>query len=439
MQNKKVLLLTSDLKIRGEIENLLSSTLQLKVATSSQEALQSFEETAPDLLILDYHLQGEDGLEVFKKLKRRDPRLKAILIVLPSDIEIAVHASKLGILDVVRKPIEKAALLTALEEYLKKPSAPKGVIYAALKDTEWLDGAGFVREHFLGELTHISQDIKDVILVGRRGISSAKVAEVIHHNSLKKDRKLVSLNLASFQNESSESYFWVMIRELLLEQEEVSDKKEELCGTLFLEAFGSIETHFQASILEFLREEKVLKKRGKVDQGIKIVINISSREVLEALPGHLLENFVVLAIPPLVKRREDLPVLVGDLIAKFNLCYGKKIQGISLSVLELLSYYPFPGNYSELENLIKNAVLLAETPLITLKEMPLTIQTFLDAELALSLQKDTKKMEKVLGAFNKKLYTLLLAKTDGDEARVARFLDLPVEGLTAKLKESGLL
>jgi DNA-binding NtrC family response regulator len=265
------------------------------------------------------------------------------------------------------------------------------------------------------------------------------VAEVIHANSIKANRKLIALDLVSFQNESSEGHFWVMIRELLMEQDEITDRSRDLCGTLFLDAFGSIEPHFQASILEFLKEGKNIKKRGRIDQGIKIVIALPDKESLSVFSPDILNNFMVLTVPPLQARKEDLPVLLDDLVIKFNAKYGKAVTGIGLEVLDFLSYYPFPGNYAELENLVENAVLLNESGVISLKDLPLNLETFLSSNLNSALEKDVKKLEKVFNRVNRNLYLLLMEKSNWDEARVARLLDLPTETLTAKLKEAGLL
>ncbi|MCX5750327.1 MAG: response regulator [Candidatus Saganbacteria bacterium] len=439
MHSKKVLLLTADSQARGQIDAVLSMHYHLKSTAMEEEALHVFDEFHPELLILDQYLEPDNGLEVFKKFKRSNPFVKAVLIVSPADIEVAVTAAKLGIANVVRKPIEQAAFLQVVEEVLSQSLVSSFVGYSMVKDTEWLDGVGEERSRLLAELAQVSKSMKDVILIGGKGINAGKVAEVIHANSIKGDRKLIALDLASFQNESSEGHFWVMIRELLMEQEEISDRTKDLCGTLLLDAFGCIEPHFQASILEFLKEEKMIKKRGKIDQGIKIIISLPNRETLSVFSPEILGNFMVLELPRLVDRKEDLPVLISDLVFKFNAKYGKAVKGVSLEVLEFLVYYPFPGNYAELENLIENAVLLTESEIIALKDLPLNLQAFLLSNLNASLEKDVKKLEKVFTGLNKNLYALLLEKSDWDEARVARFLDLPTEAFTAKLKEVGLL
>jgi len=420
MHKGTILLIEDDHRTEIAIIEALGREYHLETVKSQAEAAAHIEKQKPDLVIIDFDLQGKDGLEVYKSLGLT---IKTIMLSASGSIPTAVAAAKLGIDEFLRKPINAEQLKTAVEINFPKEE----IRLAWPAGLEWLQGDSRAIKKTLSEIQSVLRSDKDIILVGSRGVSRVEAAEFIHLNSRRKGRRFRVIDAAAFRKEAQEPHFWVTIREVLTLP--AGQAAEERCGTLYLENADAMDEVFLSSVFKYFRE-----RSDKLDKSVRIIVGVSGGQLADAEKVHkFAADYFTLHIPSLRERKEDLPFLVNFYLKKYARRFGKEINAVSTSALEFLLSYDFPGNYLELVRLLEDAVLTADGPILTLKNIPINLVSLTAARKKHSLNKNFT-LDAARRDFNRKLFQVLAAKTS-DNRRIAKFLDLPEDVLAARLED----
>lgn len=422
---KKTILLIED---NAKVETLVRESLQdyeVWAVPGLEEAEKLIRGSAPSLIVVDYDLKPLDGLQVFRRLYPLIPQVKFILLSNANNIPLAVSAAKLGIADFLKKPVEPEQLRLSVEKNsVSPPNAPMlGTI-----SVPWLRGNSLAAKKVYAEIEKALYAASGIILSGERGINKREVAQFIHSRGRNKNRRLVAIDLASFRKENQEASFWTTIQEVMsLPQPGALSNEEDRCGTLYLENIEFLEEGFRLSVLDFFRE-----RRNKIDKGIFVVIAVPGAE---AFSQSQIKGYVQIEIPPLSARKEDLPGLIGHYIKKYSIKHNKKNRALSLEALEFLASYDFPGNYIELENILEQAVLLASSCVIELRDLSFNFKSCLEASLGQFSAQGKFPFGQARQSFEKNLYRIILDKTAGDFSSAARFLDLPKNSLVERIED----
>ena len=417
---KTILLIEDDSKTESAVREALGKEYDLETVKNGEGAAVFLRKKTPDLMVIDFDLKGKDGLQVFKELQ---PGVKVIMLSASGSIPLAVTATKLGVSDFLRKPINLEQLKNAVEKNISQ-EAPR---LRWTEGMEWLRGESERLKKMYADMEEALSDNRDIILIGERGIPRERVAEFIHQNGPKKGRKLASIDLSSFRRESLETHFWANLQELMTLPETSSLRGEEdLYGTIYLENLENLDELFKQTIFKFFAERK-----GKIDKSIRAIMGIYDRS--EAQTANL-KNFAIIEIPPLRQRKEDLPYLLGLYLKRHSARYNKKVKFVSSELLSLLGAYDYPGNYLELERLIQGAVLEADSEKLELKNLPLDFKMLLQTGLKQGLGKNLP-LEAARKKFEKALYGIMLEKLEGQNSRLARFLDVPKASLIERLED----
>lgn len=402
--NQTILLITDDPKTAQSVREGLGDKHTVETAASQKAAEQFLRETQPALIIIDHDLRGQDGLQLFKNLR---PAQKVIMLSGSGSIPLAVTATKLGVAEFLRKPLASAQLKAAVADCLAE--APANLDLSG--ELAWLQGRGGALNNFFAELRRLFVGNKDLVLTGERGIEKLPVAELLHFN---RNRKFVALNLTAFKGEAMEPHFWTTLQELLALPETNSlQQEEERCGTLFLDRFDELDETFQGSLLNFLAD-----RPGRVDRSVRVIIGVSGERNIGQLEK--------LVIPPLRERKEDLPALLAYYLKKAGREYDLPRGDLAVETMVTLSQYDWPGNYAELEALIRSALLTGSFS-FSLSELA---RTSLESSLGERLSLSAARREA-----EKRLYSNLLEQTGNDRAAAARFLDQPRDVLSDRLED----
>lgn len=411
MANKKIVLLVEDdVKTREAIQEILGKEYQLETVKDREDARAYLGKATPDIILIDFDLKKEDGLQVFKEIHPLKPDRAVIMLSSSGNIPLAVAATKAGVAEFLRKPLDalqlKEALARNAARFEEKLFIPE--------EQWWLKGESPALKKMLAEIQVVLNTNAGVVLSSEKGIDKRAIAEVIHASGPRKKRKLISLNLSGFRREALETHFWTMLNKIMsLPSASSAGEEEDLCGTIYLENFESLEEQFKAALLKFFRE-----RRGKIDKSIRSVMGLGP------VSQNKIKDYAWIQIPSLCFRKEDLPYFLPVLLAHYNLKYNKKIKSISIDLLEYLAAYNYPGNYIELQNMLKEAVLNSACESIELKDLPFNLSEFMGIMLKKS-QEEKKTLNAATAAFEKKFYQVLLSKLGGDNSRAARFLDIP--------------
>lgn len=414
-----IILAGDDQKLLGQIKEALKD-LKLEAFSKVADFIASAEKKLPRLAIIDLDFKGQDGLEIFSTLRRTAPQIKTLMLSASNNIELAVKAAKLGAAAFLKKPLNLEELKNEVEKLLTQSVAAH--LDLSLPESRFLLGGSRIISELIEQAETEAQSDRDILLVRGTGMPVEGLARLIHLAGPNSQKRFVPINLRSFEKESSESSFFLTIQELLTAPKlstviELSSQT----GTLYFEGLESIPDHFRKNFLMFLNKRRV---EERFSREVKVILTAE-----KAGPDY--KGFAVLTFPKLSERMEDLPAIMEGILK----AGGQTDLSLSLKVMKMLSFYDFPGNYEELEAL---ALLAARSHRLDLKTVPANLKLFLRSELLRLGAEKINHMDAARKEFEKDLFTLVIAKVNGDLEAAARALDLPRTVLTERLAELGL-
>jgi two-component system NtrC family response regulator/two-component system response regulator HydG len=352
---------------------------EVESANDAQDGLRLVERQAPDLVLTDLRMPGMDGIEFLKAVKKTHPDTMVIVMTAYGTVKTAVQAMKLGAEDYLSKPID----VEELEVIVKKALERKALLEEAHSLRERLEHK-YRLENLVGEspemlalfkvVRQVAPASASVLIQGESGTGKELIAQALHQNSPRKNKRFVKVACAA-------------LPETLLESELFGHEKGSFTGalyaragrfehadggTLFLDEIGDISPTVQVKLLRFLEEREFERVGGnktfKVDVRIVTATHHDLEKKLE--DGTFREdlfyrlNVIPIGIPPLRERPGDIPLLAHHFLQKYAAANGKQIDGFDDETLGLLLRHRWPGNVRELENTIERASVLSNTSVL---------------------------------------------------------------------------
>jgi two-component system response regulator AtoC len=357
---------------------------------TGKDALYPLQERDFDLVLLDIRLPDLNGLDVLKKIRDIDSDPFVIVMTAYADVQTAVAAMKAGAYDYINKPFEidelKLTIKKALEtkelkgEVLRLRSKHKdeeknGEIYGVSPQMD------VVREL----ISLVSQTPRTPVLIqGESGTGKELVANDIHYQSRRQQKPLIKINCSAIPEALLESELFGYEKGAFTDAKESKAGLIELAqyGTVFLDEISEMKASLQPKLLRFLETYALRRVGGKRNIKVDVRIIASTNKDLAQLveKGEFRKDLyyrikvMVIELPPLRDRKEDIPTLTEYFIKKLGREMGKEIKGVTTQTLNLLVSYPWPGNVRELKNVIERATILVRGDLITPEDLPLELR-----------------------------------------------------------------
>ena len=450
MDNAYLLVVEDDPLQRKLIkENLEQEGHTVFEASSGTESLNIIAEQPIDIAIVDYKLDGETGIDVIQKVLEQNPLITPIVVTAYGNVENAVEALKKGAYDYIVKPIDFKKFLMVIERAQERQKLKKEVslLRSSLEDK-------FSTKNFIfssDEMNEValltakaSKTEATVLLSGETGTGKDLVAKTIHYSSPRKNGPYLAVNIPSLPETLVESELFGSEKGAFTGAHERKIGKFEAAsgGTLYLDEIGDLPLQLQVKLLRFLQEREFYRLGSS--QPIKSDVRIiaaTNRDLEKMMKEEKFRadlyyrlNVIPIHVPPLRKRKQDVPPLVDHFIQKYSEKEGKKIEGISSEAMNMLVQYKFPGNIRELENVIERAVVFCETDTITSTDLPVFLrekkeEDLMEVDLAL-----TSKVQKLEVAEIKRA----LRENNGIKSRAARALGITERMLGYKIKNYNL-
>ena len=360
---------------RGLAQALREASHEVEEASNGNAAIEKLHEGFFDIVISDLKMGGSTGIEVLKTAKALHPKAIVILMTAFGSVSTAVEAMQSGAFDYVQKPfeveemefkIEKALELRRMQHQLDYFRHTQGDIY----DFDQIIGSSGALERVLSVVRKVAKANTTVLVRGETGTGKELIAGAVHHNSLRASRNFIKVNCAALQENLLESELFGHEKGAFTgaDKQRVGRFEQADGGTLFLDEIGDMSANTQAKILRVLQEHEFERLGGtrtlKVDVRLIAATNRDLGKMVEA--GSFREdlfyrlNVVMIEMPPLRERKDDVGPLADFFITKFSGELKKKIAGLEPDALKLLMRYHWPGNIRELENAIERAMLLAD-------------------------------------------------------------------------------
>jgi two-component system response regulator AtoC len=384
-------------------------------------------------------MPGMDGLELLKWIQQEGPAIPVIMISGYGGIADAVEAMKLGAQDYIVKPFAPEELIIRLKRLIESQELKDRVELGkreSFRNQYWIGNSPKMLE--IKRMVEKVAPIPSTILItGESGTGKELIARAIHKLSPRVEKPFIAINIGGIPGTLLESELFGYERGAFTGAFSRKIGIFELAsgGTLFLDEIGDMPVHLQVKLLRVIQERKIQRLGGTRTIPVDARILAATNQDLESQvkKGLFREdlyyrlNVIQIKVPPLRERREDIPRLVGHFIKKCNRIMGKSIQGIDPEPLRILQNYDFPGNVRELENLIERVIILAETNIITLKDLGIT-----ETAPTISIEKRT------LAEMEKQVILTTLRRWEGNKTQAAEELGITRRTILNKLKKYGI-
>lgn len=390
-----ILIIDDDIAVQTSIGLLLKqSGFSYLSAKDPDSALNLMKQNKFELILLDMNFSidtsGEEGIQLFKRIKSIDPFVPVILITAWGTISLAVEGMKLGASDFINKPWSNEHLLQSIKTtlHLSSKNHPSETSRIKLDDNYNLEG--IIGEHpeflkILETACRISNTEASVLITGESGTGKELIAEVIHNNSERKQKKFVKVNLGGISSTLFESEMFGHKKGSFTDAKENRKGRFEAAhkGTIFLDEIGDLDLNSQVKMLRVLQDRsfEVLGSNETKNVDVRIVSATNKNLEMMILKNEFREdlfyriNLITLKMPALRERSSDIPLLVNRFIENLKTIYQKENLRISNSALQWLSELSWPGNVRELKNLVERTVLVSEKNLLEIEDFKIHLNS----------------------------------------------------------------
>lgn len=449
-EQKRILLVDNEEGLCRMIEAvLLDNGYLVKAYTRSFEAVEGFKAGEWDLLITDVKMPVMDGIEVLQKVKAKDPALPVIMITAYATVDMSIQALRKGAYDMMTKPFEPDELLYRVKN--------------ALQHTQLLEENRELREELVGKfrfgnIIGASEGLKSVLekvekvavrdtavlITGESGTGKELIAQAIHYNSLRKEKRFVAINCGALPESILESELFGYKKGAFTGAKENRAGLLEAAdgGTLFLDEVGNLPMNVQKTLLRFLQEQEFNRLGDatptKVD--VRLLSATNSDLKLAVKSGTFREdlyyrlNVVNIQLPPLRERQADIPLLAAHFITLQNKKFGTRVKGLAPEAMEAALQFGWPGNIRQLRNVIEASMAMESGDYLSL---PVLAQ-FIEVPLAAAESgagDEEGDYTRALSRFESEYLQGLLRKHRGNVEGAAREAGMNMATLYRKIKK----
>ncbi|MCK6622074.1 MAG: sigma-54-dependent Fis family transcriptional regulator [Calditrichaceae bacterium] len=454
---EKILIVEDDINtLNGLAEILEEENLEICKAKNARMALGEFNKGAFDLVLMDYLLPDQNGLELSGVLLENQPDIKIIMMTAFGTVKNAVNAMKMGIYDYLTKPINLDELLIIIRRALEEKRLISENLDLKSKLTrtyrfENIIGVSGKMQEVFQKIAKVAATDATVLLRGESGTGKELIARAVHFQSKRQNHAMVEINCASIPENLLESELFGHEKGAFTGAYKMKKGKFEIAdkGTLFLDEIGELPLSLQAKLLRVLQEKRFNRVGGVDNIEVDVRLIAATNADLEKRMAEKLFredlyyrlNVIPILIPPLRERLEDIGPLTDHFLKKYVLKDQRQIQGISEEARKLLMGYDWPGNVRELENAIENAVVMCEGTHIAAQDLPAYLQgpratgsPLFDRVLEDSNLGYKEKLE----ACEREIIRQALSETGNNKTQAARKMGFTLRTLRNKVKKYNL-
>lgn len=379
---RNILIIDDDPVYRRLSSSILKERFTVFTADAPSAGFEILKNEKIDYVICDYRLPEMDGLGVLERIKTDYPHIEVIMVSDSGNMDTVIEALRRGAVDYFKKPFTPADIWMSIEKTQRFTKLKKDFQLEKNKSSrlrQWVDKE--VSIQMIGESPAI-EEIKNqvrlvartpdtsVLIIGESGTGKELVARGIHDLSARRDELFGAVNMSAIPESLFESEFFGhkkgSFTGAIADKAgwfETTDK-----GSLFLDEIGDMPHNLQVKLLRVLEEKKYIKVGTQKEQTFDIRIIAATNKSLEEISNpkffrtdlfHRIGTFII-HLPPLRKRKEDIPLLVEYFVEQFSEKMAKSNIQVAPEVFDLLQGYSFPGNIRELRNLIERAVILCK-------------------------------------------------------------------------------
>ncbi len=382
----RVLIVDNDASLAEAMEEALEREgYQITVATSGPEGARRVEQDQYDVVLTDLVMNDLDGMEVLARAKQSLPEAEVVLITGHATVPKAVEAMQQGAYNFLEKPItpQRLRVITAKAAEAVRLKKQNTELHQRLDERFGFEGIIFSSDRMktvIERVKRIAPTDATVLITGESGSGKELIAQAIHQNSPRKNKRIVPLNCAAVAENLVESELFGHVKGSFTDA--LTDRMGAFeyanGGTLFLDEIGDMPPATQVKLLRVLEEHTITRVGDNKPIKVNVrVVSATNRDLEQAIKeGKFREDLyyrlkvVTVELPSLRQRREDIIPLVDHFRKQFAKRHHKQIKGISPIVSKRLYAYDWPGNVRQLRNAVETMIVLDVDGILDVDDLP---------------------------------------------------------------------
>lgn len=369
----KILIIEDEASIRRVLTKILSEendTYQVEEAEDGVQGFEKIKNTDYDLVLCDIKMPKMDGEELLEAVKKIKPEIPIVMISGHGDMETAINTMRLGAFDYISKPPDLNRLLNTVRNALDKKQlvVENKILKKKVSKNYEMIGNSEPINHIKQMIEKVAQTDARVLITGPNGTGKELVAHQLHEKSERSQFPLIEVNCAAIPSELIESELFGHVKGAFTSAVKDRAGKFEAAdgGTIFLDEIGDMSLAAQAKVLRALQENLI--QRVGADKDIKVnvrVVAATNKDLKKEIEeGRFREDLyhrlavILIKVPALNDRRDDIPLLIEHFAAKIAEEQGNAQKSFSNQAIKLLQEYDWTGNIRELRNVVERLIIL---------------------------------------------------------------------------------
>jgi DNA-binding NtrC family response regulator len=420
---------------------------------SGEAGLAALAQHSRDLVFLDVRLPGRNGMDILREIRHHHAETIVIMMSAYDADTAAPNALETGAYYFLNKPFELRKVLELVEQAMvnidisRKAQTVRQIRVGNRDSDRFILGNSRSMNQVADIIAKVANSPTSTVLIqGESGTGKELVAKAVHFLSFPEERKpFLTINCAGLPETLLESELFGYEKGAFTDARESKRGLLEIAdgGTLFLDEIGEMPLGLQARLLRVLETKSFRKVGGTRDIEVDVrIVAATNRDLKrEAQDGRFRDdlyfrlNVVLVQVPPLRERAEDVLVLASYFVQQFNRELKRSVRGFTPQARALLEAYAWPGNVRELKNVIERAILLQSTDLILASHLPLDLDEESTASSSSTPAQPPKFSPRPLRVMELEHIALTLEWCEGNKSRAAKLLGISRQTLREKLKK----
>ncbi|HET6779134.1 MAG TPA: sigma-54 dependent transcriptional regulator [Gemmatimonadales bacterium] len=435
---------------------MIEAGYEAEIAGDAEQALVLLETLRPDVVFADVRLPGMSGIDLLRRVREFDPAIPVIIMTAHGTIEGAVEAVKLGAFDYLKKPVdleelrlladrarENVVLRQELSFYRRRASGED-----AFRD---ILGNSPALKTVLDQVRQIAalDETPPVLITGETGTGKGIVARTLHNSGPRASKAFIDVNCTALPTNLMEAELFGYERGAFTDAKESKIGLFEAAegGFLFLDEVGDLELSLQGKLLRAIEERTVRRVGGIRDRKVDVrILAATNRDLVKEVQLNRFRSdlyfrlaVILLHLPPLRERGEDVILLAEHFLRRFSTKYGKQVRRIDAAARDQLLSYPWPGNVRELSHVIERAVLWSRDSILTPEHLSLTAPGVSAEKVPPSEPEPRADWEAAdLTGVERSMIERAMEEAGGNQTRAAQRLGISRDTLRYRLKKFGI-
>lgn len=367
-----ILIIDDERAIRNVLKDILGNEgFKVDEAADGEEGLKKFIASGYDIVLCDIKMPKLDGLEFLQKATEHNPEIPVIMISGHGNIETAVDAVKKGAFDYIAKPPDLNRLLITIRNAMDRTSLVKEtkVLKRKVSRVQEIIGESEAILKIKETIDKVAPTDARVLVTGENGSGKELVARWLHEKSNRSEAPIIEVNCAAIPGELIESELFGHEKGSFTSaiKQRIGKFEQANGGTLFLDEIGDMSLGAQAKVLRALQEGKITRVGGEKEIAVDVrVVAATNKDLLKEVEA---KNFrldlyhrlgvILIHVPSLNERRDDIPLLVDKFLSDVAEEYGQAKKGIDAKAIEALKQHDWTGNIRELRNVVERLIILS--------------------------------------------------------------------------------